>query len=289
MRFTWLLLLISLFSCQQPTNTPAQEAVVALENPPPIEIVKFPRDEVKAKLQKKIAAKEPLLVHVFVPLCDNKNQGIVPVSAELGNGRSLKTNLYWGALYGVKTHFRKRGWVPVKTDALEYTEILERVVYKKDVGNTTVYLMADAYAGDHMQTCLIDYFDAIAQKRNKAFEIEGANLNQADLVVFNGHNGLMDMNVEPVVQQKDTPVDAAVIACAYNNYFNQKLMSAGGYPILTTTNLMAPEGYVLEALVTSWALQKDGPAIRSEVAKAYNKYQKCGERGALRLFQSGWE
>ncbi len=44
-------------------------------------------------------------IHIFVALCDNKNQGIVPVPPILGNGEDPKNNLYWGALYGVKTFF----------------------------------------------------------------------------------------------------------------------------------------------------------------------------------------
>jgi len=47
------------------------------------------------------------VVHVFVALCDNEHQGIVPVRAELGNGRDPRTNLYWGAMYGVKTYFSR--------------------------------------------------------------------------------------------------------------------------------------------------------------------------------------
>ena len=46
------------------------------------------------------------MVHVFVPLCDNEHQGIIPVNASLGNGMNLQTNLYWGARYGVKSHFK---------------------------------------------------------------------------------------------------------------------------------------------------------------------------------------
>lgn len=55
----------------------------------------FNREEIKINLQNKILQKQPLIVHVFVPLCDNDNQGIVPVSASLGDGQNLKTNLYW--------------------------------------------------------------------------------------------------------------------------------------------------------------------------------------------------
>jgi hypothetical protein len=47
------------------------------------------------------------VIHVLVALCDNENQGIVPVPAFLGNGEDTARNLYWGAAYGVKTYFGK--------------------------------------------------------------------------------------------------------------------------------------------------------------------------------------
>src|SRR5215469_18879558 len=53
----------------------------------------------------------PRTVHVFVALADNKNQGIVPVAARLGNGEDPANNLYWGSAYGVKTFFaRSADW-----------------------------------------------------------------------------------------------------------------------------------------------------------------------------------
>ena len=45
---------------------------------------------------------EPLRVHVTVALCDNATQGMVPVPAAIGDGDDPRTNLYWGARYGVK-------------------------------------------------------------------------------------------------------------------------------------------------------------------------------------------
>ncbi len=48
------------------------------------------------------------VIHVFVALCDNQHQGIVPVSKVLGNGKDPKNNLYWGAAYGVKTYFKSK-------------------------------------------------------------------------------------------------------------------------------------------------------------------------------------
>ena len=58
----------------------------------------------------------PMVAHVVVALCDNVNQGIVPVPKAIGDGRDPRTNLYWGARFGVRTYFRNTpGWrsVPV--------------------------------------------------------------------------------------------------------------------------------------------------------------------------------
>ena len=38
-------------------------------------------------------------IHVFVALCDNEHQGIVPVPEKIGNGKDPANNLYWGAGY----------------------------------------------------------------------------------------------------------------------------------------------------------------------------------------------
>ena len=45
-----------------------------------------------------LSAQSPRIVHVFVALADNVNQGIVPVPAKLGNGEDPVHNLYWGPL-----------------------------------------------------------------------------------------------------------------------------------------------------------------------------------------------
>ncbi|WP_431199255.1 hypothetical protein ACQ86K_29370 [Mucilaginibacter sp. P19] len=47
------------------------------------------------------------VIHVFVALCDNKYQGIVPVPPAIGNGQDPETNLYWGSDNGVRTYFKK--------------------------------------------------------------------------------------------------------------------------------------------------------------------------------------
>ena len=72
------------------------------------------------------------VIHVFVVLCDNVNQGIVPVSASLGNGDNPATNLYWGAAFGVKTFFSKnKDWELVSETQNPSAAILDRLIFKK--------------------------------------------------------------------------------------------------------------------------------------------------------------
>jgi len=70
--------------------------------------------DVVARLDGDAGAGKPLVAHVVVALCDNEFQGIVPVPAHLGDGDSPRSNLYWGAMYGVRSYFRNQpGWKPV--------------------------------------------------------------------------------------------------------------------------------------------------------------------------------
>ena len=62
-------------------------------------------------------------------LCDNEHQGIVKVPAKIGNGDKPQDNLYWGAMYGIKTWFSKsESWEKVTAYKVNDV-ILERLVF----------------------------------------------------------------------------------------------------------------------------------------------------------------
>lgn len=274
-------------------TTPTIEKIPPEESSPPETIEEFDRQDIQTRIQEKIEQNKALIVHAFVPLCDNEHQGIVPVNKSLGDGFNLQSNLYWGAKYGIKNHFKVlKDWKVYSTTERPTNSILERVTFRKKYKNgATVFLVVDAYQGDKMKECLIDFFRGITGRGKATIKHEETDMKlhmTPDLVIFNGHNGLMDMEL-PYMQSKDEVVrDVAVIACASNNYFRPYLLRSKGYPLLMTTNFMAPEGYVMEALLDGWATQKDGAAIRVDAGKAYHKYQKCGIKGATNLFDTGW-
>ncbi len=253
----------------------------------------FERQDNVQKLKAKIDKGTPITIHLLVPLCDNKNQGIVPVSRKLGNGRDLRNNLYWGAMYGIKNYFKnKSSWTFIRSSKNIDNNILERIIlYREYPNKAKTYLIADAYRGDKMKACLADFLNSVAGIVKEEIIIEEDTIklgSHADLLVFNGHNGLMDYEMEFVETADEKVRDVAVIGCVSHKYFVDHLKHAKGYPLLMTTNLMTPEAYVANSLIDSWIMLKEENEIKEAIGKSYHKYQKCGLKGASRLFRTGW-
>jgi hypothetical protein len=235
------------------------------------------------------------LVRVFVALADNAHQGIVPVPAALGNGDDPGRNLYWGAAYGVRTHFRKSAeWKEIAALQNPSTVVLERAVFYNASHN--VYMVADAYRGREIKDAIVDFFRAAAGlNQEKPIRVKGANGTeveislQPDLAVYVGHDGLMDFALEKKFQgEAGSGRQAIVLACASKAYFGPNLRPTGARPILWTTGLMAPEAYTLKDALDGWMAGETADQIRERAARAYAKYQKISMNAALRLFSSGW-
>jgi hypothetical protein len=238
-----------------------------------------------------VAVRPGKVVHVVVALCDNQYQGIVPVPAKLGNGDDPANNLYWGAAFGVKTFFRKAGdWVLVSATPVSGTSVLERVIFKHR--KEDVYLVADAYRGRDIRRATWDFLRFSSGRDAGTVEIPSGRLSTgggADLVVYVGHDGLMDFSVPAMPRvEAGRGRDVIILACASRGYFAGPLRQAGGRPLLWTTGLMAPEAYVLKAALDGWILGEDGEKTRNRAAGAYHKYQGCSLKSALKLFATGW-
>jgi hypothetical protein len=99
----------------------------------------------------------------------------------------------------------------------------------------------------------------------------------------------MDFKLNSHPQRRDERERRAIIlACASKPYFFTAVRESGATPLLWTTNLMAPEAYVLSAAIDGWIKKDSDEQIRLRAAEAYNKYQNCGIKGARALFATGW-
>ena len=246
-----------------------------------------------ARLDGDAGAGRPLVVHVVVALCDNESQGIVPVSAKLGDGDDPQSNLYWGAMYGVRSYFRNQpGWQSLKIPASSDPRVLDRVLFRREVTRqgkaTQVLVVAEAWRGRNIADAIRHFLELnrgehVEQVRAADLQFEAGGA--AHVIVFVGHNGLMDFAAPTLPPARATamPHASVVLACMSDDYFTA-LLKEDSVPLITTSGLIAPEAYTLAALLESWFAGADAAQVRLAAARAYAKYQRISENAARRLF-----
>lgn len=229
-------------------------------------------------------------IHIFVALCDNKYQGIVPVPPKIGNGQDPNNNLYWGCGYGVRTYFKKsKEWKLLRTHKIDSLK-LERIVFKHVSKN--YYLVADAYNGKFIKQCTIDFFNACAGKLKDTIHIQNKIIGIAGhskLVSYIGHDGLMDFDLKISFSNLDNKKrDCIILACVSKHYFAPYLEQTKAYPLVWTTGLMCPEAYTVHDAITGFINGENAESCRSRAALAYQSKHKCGIKGARNLLVTGW-
>lgn len=231
-------------------------------------------------------------IHVFVALCDNKYQGIVPVPAAIGNGQDPKNNLYWGAGYGIKSFFinKSKDWQLIATSINPAENILERLLFKHR--SKDIYMLADAYDGQFIRQATIDFLNSSSGKNEIGIEVKNKKIyfgGASDLIAYIGHDGLMDFSLQQKFESNiDKKRETIILACYSKNFFSPHLKSTGSAPLLWTSGLMAPEAYTLHDAIHEWTNNNSPKNIRLAAAKAYAKYQKCSLKAAQNLLIQGW-
>jgi hypothetical protein len=229
-------------------------------------------------------------IHVFVALCDNRYQGIIPVPPKIGNGQDLANNLYWGCGYGVKSFFKNSAdWRLVKSIKLD-TLRLQRLVFKHKTKNC--YLVADAYDGKYIRDCITDFMASASGKLKDTLHVDNLSLGidgNSRLVGYVGHDGLMEFTLDDSFANADGKKrDCIILACSSRDFFGPYLKNTGARPLVWTTNLMCPEAYTLRDAIEGYLLNESAESIRSRAARAYSKYQKIPEKQSRELLVTGW-
>lgn len=250
-------------------------------------------DAAAQRIVQDLAAGKPLVAHVVVALADNEHQGIVPVPKALGDGDRPQTNLYWGAMYGVKGFLRRSpDWRAVPIAAPGDPRILERVLFRREISRDgkarTVYLLAEAWQGRHIAASTGRFLEMTRGQHAESVRVDGSDIaagGAAHLVAYAGHNGLMDFPVPELATstERQPPRVAVVLACYSDSYFST-LLRPYAAPLVTTASLMAPEAYVLDAVVTGWFSGSTRAEVVGAAARAYARYQKISERAGRSIF-----
>jgi hypothetical protein len=272
MKFQILAIYLTLLSaCNQPTANQ--------NNPPPqtktLPILSTPKKTNKYRI-----------IHIFVALCDNQHQGIIKVPPLIGNGKDPENNLYWGCDLGTKTFIKQqKDWKLVQTSTNPRDKVLERCIFKHKTENAII--IADAYDGEFIKKCTIDYLQAAAGNYENTLTLNQDTIacgGKSDLLAYIGHDGLMEFKIEENLQPHDTlKRETITLACITQKYFAPYLKQTKAKTLICTTGLMAPEAYTLIAAINGWIAHKTNPEIRELSAQAYNQYQKCGITAARNL------
>jgi hypothetical protein len=203
------------------------------------------------------AAEGTKVIHVLAALCDNDFKGIVKVAKTPGNGDNTETNLYWGCDGGVRAAFRKSSrWNLVKITKNPKAFVLERAIFLHKESNTL--LVADAYRGRYIKNTLDDFFALLAGRKIDNADEQAPQPNQiihagsnASLVVYVGHNGLMDIQFDSFPSGRSEK-EAIVLCCKSQQYFQSILNACHVKPVLLTTQLMYPGAMILEEALEGW-------------------------------------
>jgi hypothetical protein len=233
------------------------------------------------------------VVHIFVALCDNDSQGIQPVPKKIGNGDDPANNLYWGCDDGVRSVFsRSKSWKRLTAaDPDGDGPILERLLFRNEAAKA--WLVADAYRGREIRTCLTDYFAALAgtlKVEAVAGERKIAAGGAADFVAYAGHNGLMEFELPPpAAAPENKPKSAIALCCMSQGFFTGHLHALKTKPLLLTTQLMYPAAQVLHECIGGWLAGRDAAACRQLAAAAYAKNQKISVKAAAGVFTTDFK
>ncbi len=250
----------------------------------------------EAKPAAAMAADGVIVVHVVVPLCDNAQ--IDCGSTRAGAPADLEHNLYWGAVFGHKRHFsRKASAFRLVSTSRDVPGVLERVVFRRETAGKPfgrdspvgVVLVLDAVHGERIDAAVDAAYRAAERGERVTFrEGEADQTLKVDVIGFAGHNRMMDgKEPPPALDKKDEtvmPIPSFVLACRSRAYWQEPLEARGSVPLVLTRDLVAPEGYVLEALVDGLARNEARPAIRKRVVAAYAKWQRIEEKVAGGIF-----
>jgi hypothetical protein len=242
-----------------------------------------------------VRAGRPLVTYVVVPLCSNTQ--INCGSAIAGRPGDLAHNIYWGAIFGARRFLDRKAspWSRVDV-ATANGPMLEQVSFRRSVDgvrwglpNSTVeqIVVLQAVHGDSINQGVEQFWRVATEGGVVKFQ-DGGRAREARIHVvgYAGHNRLMDgVRLPPAPDPaRRAPIAAFVLACHSEPYFGRALRAAGVQVLLTTRALMAPEGYLIDAVVRTVGDNRGVRTVRSAAIEASVRWQGIERKDASWIF-----
>jgi len=244
------------------------------------------------RIQSDVQSGQPFVVLVVVPLCSNDQ--IDCGASWAGQPGRLETNIYWGAIWGTRRFLQRRNspWETVEI-AGPSDGLLEQVVFRRHVpgslwgrqGQVEQLVVLQAVHGTNIDAAVDRFWSYATRGGQIRFQDAGRTRNEGVHVVgYNGHNRLMDGKRLPDESLLPNAIPSFVMACVSDSYFAPSLRAAGSFPLLMTRTLMAPEGYLLDAIVRSLGENASRAQLRDAAISAELKWLKIPASQAQYMF-----
>lgn len=245
-------------------------------------------------IREDLEAGRPLVVHVRVALCSNAQ--IDCGSPIAGRPRDLAHNIYWGAIFGARRFLERKGSAYTRLSLQKIDEVtLERAVYRRRIpttrwklrraGSVDEIVVLDAVDGTKIDQAVTGFFGAAAHGESIVVnDGDGERTLRVHVAGYVGHNRLMDGLGLPDAENDTEALPSFVLACYSERYFGNKLRRAGSRPLVTTRQLMAPEGYLLEAVLRGIGDGATEKEIRRLAVATYAKWARLSDAQARWIF-----
>ena len=270
--------------------------------PPPVAVaVAVARDHELTPLYARIAedlrAGGALRVTVYVALCDNEAQGIVPVkNRKLCDGDAPEQNLYWRTRGGLASYLRAERYRELEYTRDDRDRIAVRARYAKTlpagaalrargITSVPVELTALAYRGAQIAAAMFDFVRAVQHGPVDA-------RSAPHVVGYIGHNYLLDPHDGSELQRARATrsrleLGVFALSCFGEQLLRPVITRPGAHVLVLNRNLTYPGAWTIGGLLTGLAQGGSHAAIHRLAAQRFAEGQNKPLGAILRAFTAG--
>lgn len=246
-------------------------------------------------IAERVRTRGVLTVHLLVPLCHEDQ--IACGGMRAGDPDDLEHNLYWGAVFGHDRFLSRKASAMRRIGRGEPSgQLLARAAFGQSFPGAPfgralpfeLVVVLDGHHGDAIDAVVDQLFVEAERGGEVAFTApDGATRRLVvDVVGFAGHNRMLDGKKAPrrVPESERAPLPSFVLACRSQQTFAAPLARRGSNLLVAARDLMAPEGYVVEAIASGLARNESATALRRRAVDAYARWQSIAPAVAGTIF-----
>ncbi|MFC1611063.1 hypothetical protein ACFL6C_08895 [Myxococcota bacterium] len=237
------------------------------------------------------AGGDPIVVTVYVALCDTGSQGVIADKHPHMCKGGTTHNLYWTTASGPKGFLGKRqhGWQRLAYEKNVTAEIAARGVWKKRVAtgpeltqrgaptHLDLVVVAIAYEGPAIAASVRDFLRAVANDDPQTVRLRGTEISYggaSHVLAFMGHDYFMDVaDTSPLLSEASgngqLHKGALALSCLSDTYFRPALAQPTTRILVLNKTLTYPSFFTIAGVLEGLVAGEDPEGIRRRAARAF--------------------